>query len=166
VAVVESKKTLINNVLSAAISPLFEPIAPKEIDQLLGKQFFGAQKKQKENGEEEIIWAEARRDNVKISLKKLTQIAKTVRGLNYTEAIGQLTFQHFKVAPIIIGLLKQAKSNGENLYGWDPSRLIVGKCLISPSCLVFSPFRPSFGTLFFCCLTSSYSLYFLSLSFL
>eukprot|EP01102_Stenamoeba_stenopodia_P006918 TRINITY_DN1937_c0_g1_i1.p1 TRINITY_DN1937_c0_g1~~TRINITY_DN1937_c0_g1_i1.p1 ORF type:complete len:532 (+),score=136.87 TRINITY_DN1937_c0_g1_i1:182-1777(+) len=149
-------------------SALFQPI-PESLLPL------NQEKKKKKSKEEEIVWATARRRNVRISMKKLVPIAnqlhsnpaetitrhvpihrdfecrkpprshsissapthiftnhsKTIshtqiRGLNYMEALAQLKFSRKTVLPpTLIQILKQARGNAVDKYGWDPSRLIV-----------------------------------------
>eukprot|EP01102_Stenamoeba_stenopodia_P006919 TRINITY_DN1937_c0_g1_i2.p1 TRINITY_DN1937_c0_g1~~TRINITY_DN1937_c0_g1_i2.p1 ORF type:complete len:483 (+),score=142.65 TRINITY_DN1937_c0_g1_i2:182-1630(+) len=100
-------------------SALFQPI-PESLLPL------NQEKKKKKSKEEEIVWATARRRNVRISMKKLVPIANQIRGLNYMEALAQLKFSRKTVLPpTLIQILKQARGNAVDKYGWDPSRLIV-----------------------------------------
>jgi len=63
--------------------------------------------------------------NLKTSTRKLYPIANQVRGLNYFEAIGQLTFSPKKAAKFLRDLVHRARLNAEKTFGADPSRLLI-----------------------------------------
>lgn len=110
VSLEEIKKTL------GGTSPLFQPIPEAILPSV----------REKKNKKEEIVWAVARRHNVRISMKKLVPVANQIRGLNYMEAIAQLKFSPKTVLPpILTALLKQARGNAVDKYNWNPDRLLV-----------------------------------------
>ena len=73
----------------------------------------------------------AKRQNIRISPKKLNLVARLIRGVNYFEAIGQLENSGKAIAPTVIEVLNTARYAGEHHKKLNPDRLLVGKLFLS-----------------------------------
>jgi len=63
--------------------------------------------------------------------KKMSPIATQVRGVNYYEAIGQLTFSPKKSAHLLRKVIHTARLGAEHNWGCDPSSLVVHEIYVS-----------------------------------
>mmetsp|Transcript_31339 Transcript_31339/g.76447 ORF Transcript_31339/g.76447 Transcript_31339/m.76447 type:complete len:257 (-) Transcript_31339:278-1048(-) len=72
----------------------------------------------------------ARRKNIRISPRKLNEIARLVRGLSAEEALIQLRLSSRPKAKYIMDAIENAVNNGINNFNMDPTRLVVSEVLV------------------------------------
>eukprot|EP01097_Dermamoeba_algensis_P004815 TRINITY_DN3092_c0_g1_i1.p1 TRINITY_DN3092_c0_g1~~TRINITY_DN3092_c0_g1_i1.p1 ORF type:complete len:237 (-),score=29.42 TRINITY_DN3092_c0_g1_i1:83-793(-) len=89
------------------------------------------QEKETEVYKEKQNWVRLSRTHWRTSPRKLNELCRLIRGLNYKEAVSQLKFSRRRFARPIISLLKQAKNEGETRFGFDADRLVVGECYVT-----------------------------------
>lgn len=70
--------------------------------------------------------------NLRISRKNLNPLLRQIRGLNYREAMVQLTFCHMRIGPKIMAAIEKCRIMADKAK-LNPDRLLVGTSLDSPS---------------------------------
>ena len=63
-----------------------------------------------------------------MSVKKLTEICRLVRGLSVREALAQLRFASSTKAWIVANTIRNARTAGVHNFGMDEERMVVAEC--------------------------------------
>ena len=79
--------------------------------------------------------------NLRVSPRKLNEVAVLIRGVAVPEALNRLTFSHRRIAGAVKKTLLSAVSNAENNHGLDIDRLRVSESYVGKG-LVMRRFRP------------------------
>lgn len=87
----------------------------------------------------EGVKAEGR--NIRITYRKVGEVAKSIRGKKVSVALDELTFSKRRVAKDVKEVLKSAIANAEHNKGLDVDRLYVAEAFVGKS-LTMKRFRP------------------------
>jgi large subunit ribosomal protein L22 len=72
----------------------------------------------------------AQLNNIRIAPRKSRLVARLVKGMNVSEALGQLDVNVKKTSSFMVKLILSAVANGENNFGLDKNNLYVYEVLV------------------------------------
>jgi len=79
--------------------------------------------------------------NLRISPRKLSMVAETIRGLNANDALIALNFSRKRISDDVKKCLQSAIANAENNHELDVDRLIVAEATVGKA-IVMKRWRP------------------------
>ena len=86
--------------------------------------------------------AEAVTRSIRVSPRKLNEVAGTIRGLKVDKALAQLAFSRRRIAKDVKKTLESAIANAENNHDLDINNLVVAQAWVGKN-LVMKRFMPN-----------------------
>ncbi|MGH6907546.1 MAG: 50S ribosomal protein L22 [Aestuariivirga sp.] len=80
--------------------------------------------------------------SIRVSPRKLNEVAAAIRGLKVDKALAELTFSRRRIAKDVKKTLESAIANAENNHGLDINNLVVAQAWVGKN-LVMKRFMPN-----------------------